>query len=406
MSIAEHVCASTKAARSAIIAYLLNLAVYQVSFHRPPGSSEAFAIQRMLVMLLCPLTSSYSSMYYLITYIARITAGELSFKQVLRSISRVELPKTFQDAVSAGAVGILIPTRFHEIAISYYWYQAEFGTIALKLDLEELDKNSIIRSSVFTLKTQHRVRGRSAKQSLYPSSNMLTQLVACVQLVYSAWTYLQQYKTTLVPDGISSPFISLLPYMLMSFINLVTNMVIPIYSNIYVLTPANCGNMENTWSNLEQHEDFMIGAPRPVGSDPPSLENSDAISAAATASGGTIELNEIPIVAQPGVQEPSVGSEHAIAPQQSQPNAGTHTTRALPSEQPLQPVEPVGTEHSVVDQNSTTILPIASDQVPAVTATGFNTGVEQGGLRQRAGVPQITFEYEPEGDEVKEDAQE
>ena len=200
-------CQSPSTARLAVVSYLLNVAAYALSYHVPPGSGENFVLQRMLVMILCPLTSSYTSVYYLITFFSRLVTGDLSFKHTLRTVLRLRSPTTFQDAVSAGAVAVLVPPRFHNIAISHYWYRAEFRFVGIKHDQESLPEGHLMRSCVFILKTQSRVQGRLAHRVI---------LISFVYPSYLGVTLDSTTSHTLKTSqsaGFASPFVPLIPYL-------------------------------------------------------------------------------------------------------------------------------------------------------------------------------------------------
>ena len=102
---------------------------------------------------------------------------------------------------------------------------------------------------------------------IFPASNKLNITFAILQLAYLAAQAYLQYEFTIHRQGLSSPYLIAIPYLYMSFINMIANLVQGSYTHITIIPPHPSSiNTSNTISvtphdiNHDQHESVAPGA--------------------------------------------------------------------------------------------------------------------------------------------------
>ena len=88
----------------------------------------------------------------------------------------------------------------------------------------------------FVLPPQSRLPGYE-NYKFYPSSSFANELIAVVQLIYGIYQLVTDYGSEIRLMGLSSPYICAIPYLFMSLVNLVANLLMPNYSHVVILPP-------------------------------------------------------------------------------------------------------------------------------------------------------------------------
>ena len=88
----------------------------------------------------------------------------------------------------------------------------------------------------FILPPQSRLPGYE-NYKFYPSSSFANELIAVVQLIYGIYQLVTDYGSEIRLMGLSSPYICAIPYLFMSLVNLVANLLMPNYSHVVILPP-------------------------------------------------------------------------------------------------------------------------------------------------------------------------
>ena len=68
-----------------------------------------------------------------------------------------------------------------------------------------------------------------------PQSSFSKNCVAVFQLGYSAFQVFCSDWSTIRRDGLSSPYVAVIPYVLMSVVNLTVNTLVPTYAHVTIL---------------------------------------------------------------------------------------------------------------------------------------------------------------------------
>jgi hypothetical protein len=92
-----------------------------------------------------------------------------------------------------------------------------------------------------------------ANHRIYPSSSALSQVIAILQVALSARQLYFNYGESIRRRGISSPYIVVIPYMLMSLVNLMANAFVGTYTHVTILPMANDTLPEAPWDTTDIH---------------------------------------------------------------------------------------------------------------------------------------------------------
>src|SRR5271154_2978380 len=182
------------------------------------------------------LSGATGSMTVICVYLAilsPVTAGDKAFRSLARWHTRLKQERnlrfllqkeTYEDATMSGAIAILIPIRFAPL-VSGRWEEVA-DTQAIKFfNNARFSKprnpgpNSIPRYCVYVLPPSTKFPGFS-NCSMYPSSCALSQVIALVQVTVSVRQLYLSYSNSVVKMGLASPYIIVIPYLLMSLVNL------------------------------------------------------------------------------------------------------------------------------------------------------------------------------------------
>ena len=185
-----------------------------------------------------------------------VTAGDQAFLLLRRRISKLSQPKSpvaseksFEDAATGSALAIFVPKRFAPLLVDK-WELVGDGQHSLSLDhgrnpiLDPLRKrdpqfrfNSVQHYYNFILPPTCQFPGyRSYK--IYPMSSALRQGIAVLQIVYSNYKLYTTYQDSVRQNGLSSPYIVVVPYVLMSLVNLLCSAFVGFYTHVTVLPMA------------------------------------------------------------------------------------------------------------------------------------------------------------------------
>lgn len=223
--------------------------------------SVAFPFKRLLshsvAMVLSPVSSGIGTPHGIVLYTRRAASnvfirGQFAYK--------------LQDAISAGAIAIWIPSQFACFIPQgpLGWQQVEEGTpIASRDVLKHLETgDGADRQSVLFVipRTSRVIDNRYDRFRLSSNSSKSGVLFGLTQLLWSVYTGYIQYDLLIRDQGLSSPFLITFPFIHMNFINLLANLVEGSYPYITVLS-AQRGQGE---SGSETRLFSVVDAPAPA----------------------------------------------------------------------------------------------------------------------------------------------
>lgn len=235
----------------ALIAFLItNIFAHAATIRLPPGANTRHILRIVFGTFLHPIYGGSLTFDALHRWLTRFKGQSLT----LRKFFSIAFPgDSFEGAATAGALAILVPLRYAPLLYGR-WEVVRPAQNTLMLDNfafceEDLyDSPENYGSLRFNEKTTAMFRRfvpfvlppttqfRHYKRfKISATSNILSQLIALVQVFFSARQLYLNYHSSVLQDGLSSPYVVVIPYLLMSLVNLITNSLVGSYSHVTLL---------------------------------------------------------------------------------------------------------------------------------------------------------------------------
>jgi len=233
----------------AFIAFLVtNIIAHAASIFFPEGWDLVINVKAILSSIFVPIFAGDTAFHSLNRWITRLIHGKMTFADLFGG-------GTFEDAAVSGVVAISVPLRFAPILAGKwdlatrhqgilmlnnhkYWAPASPDDIAKLSSQFPFKPSGHMRMYVaFILPPTTRFPGYT-DYSLSPTTSWLPQIIALVQAVLSSRSLYLNYSTSIVTDGLSSPYIVVIPYIFMSLVNILTNTLVTSYTQITMLPMA------------------------------------------------------------------------------------------------------------------------------------------------------------------------
>ncbi|KAL6307253.1 hypothetical protein BKA93DRAFT_96399 [Sparassis latifolia] len=165
-----------------------------------------------------------------------------------------------QTAIDSGAVAIEVPKDRRAQAEAAHWQVVDMEEgIALFVDGLAVSEETEYRLIPVGAKSESEIQ-------VAPSSSVLKTVVTIAQLLYTSIELYQSYDRDVRMNGLSSPFIVIIPYVVGSFMNLIINIFLVSYPYVVVMRPKSREGITTTKSEM----------PEPVPSAPqPEKPSSD-----------------------------------------------------------------------------------------------------------------------------------
>jgi hypothetical protein len=138
---------------------------------------------------------------------------------------------TIEDAAMAGAIAIRIPDRFTDV-VKDSWERVNDSQKVVNFDRSAYSMAP--EGSLFLLPPTIEFKENS-RYSIPASSSIPTQLIAIAQLFLSSRQLYINFSGSIASRGLASPYLVVIPYLLMTFVNFVANFLVGSYSQILVL---------------------------------------------------------------------------------------------------------------------------------------------------------------------------
>lgn len=215
-----------------------NIFAHAATIHPRTGATKTNSFRRMLLMIVAPITAGTVATNAIVTFVLGIWNGGFRWAHFLGHKDSLE------EAIAAGAVGIKVPKELAPV-LAGRWKLVGDERYSLMLDHERSHPAKTSREPhipaddaplEFILPPQSKLPGYKGYK-FYPSSNFANELIAVVQLIYGVWQLVTEYSPEIEVMGLSSPMVWALPYLFMSLVNLLANLVMESYSHIVILPP-------------------------------------------------------------------------------------------------------------------------------------------------------------------------
>lgn len=159
---------------------------------------------------------------------------------------------SFEDAVNAGAIAIFVPRCFaplvsgrwqivhdyqHTLFLNHARYSYPRPGRKFGYTFRRMEPTAVRDYYSFVLPPNCDFPGYHGHK-IYPASSVLRQIIAIGQIVYASYELYVKKSGSLSESGLASPFLIVIPYILMSFINLICNLFVNTYTHVTVLPMA------------------------------------------------------------------------------------------------------------------------------------------------------------------------
>jgi hypothetical protein len=230
--------------------------VHALTDHCPVSPTMWDSLKRNTCLMVFPISTGIDSIHSIVIFawsIGRLGCGAFFLKS-----------RSLQCAVISGGIAIRVPDTLVQAVPRTY---LGWSLVSDAHDIVELSHGSGLHppkgSALFKLPTTRVVGDHYTINRFYPASNALGTVIALLQLAYGAYQSYVEYGYLIRNQGLSSPFLFSLPYLYMSLVNLIANLVKPIYTPITVLSPVTDDNNVEL-RRKERQSSLLPGAPDPL----------------------------------------------------------------------------------------------------------------------------------------------
>jgi len=226
--------------------YATNIFAHAATLHLRPGVSWKDNVRAVFRAIVEP-----------------VTAGEIAFSAIGRWLVRLREKDakvtltwaaggdSFESAVTADALAITVPLKYAPL-LAERWRRVTSRENMVMLDhttwnptpeakaREPPEWKKLWKSTRYVpyiLPPTTRFPGYEIHK-IPTSSSVLPQIIGTLQLVLSGRQIYLQFQTSFRENGLSSPYVIVIPYFLMTLVNLLANMLVSSYTNITVLPMA------------------------------------------------------------------------------------------------------------------------------------------------------------------------
>jgi hypothetical protein len=204
--------------------------VHAMTAHTPIPPQHR--IGQLASMVLGPVGEGVQSFNSIVLFVIKIGRGDWP---------TIRRPTPPHDAISAGAMAIRVPKRFAKFLDygPFGWTRVSQDTPVSEFGADEFnDVVPGVDTVICSLPPLSRITPGRATPPLFPTSNKLNTAFAILQLAYSVAQAYMQYEILIRVQGLSSPYLIAIPYLYMSFINMIANLVQGSYTHITVIPPV------------------------------------------------------------------------------------------------------------------------------------------------------------------------
>ena len=257
------------AVQSFVAFFATNILAHAASIHLPAGADTTYTTAEVILAILTPVGLGEHAFHIIGRWgrcvLLRVKATRLTPSTLIAAIKSTSGGNTVERAAVAGGLAISIPLRYRKLAATHldqlYVRQRviepdQWGYIHDSSTLSSTDSRprwrklfSLIlvekhRTDYFVLPPETRFK-TDKPYIVISSSNVLPQLIAIAQLVLSSRQLYLNYNTFIKRDGLSSPYLAVVPYILMTMVNFVANTLVGSYPQV-ILVPKQVATRTET----------------------------------------------------------------------------------------------------------------------------------------------------------------
>jgi hypothetical protein len=233
----------------AYVSFLVtNIFAHAATIHLPYGLDGVSTILAIMSSIFLPVFAGDRAFHSIHRWFDRLTKGKMTISDVLGG-------STMEDAATSGVLAICVPLRFAPIVFGR-WDQATTHQNITMLDNEEFWPQSQTQpTNNPEPKLPFKISGKSQEYvpfilpptttfpgyqnySISPSSGGLSQIIAIIQVFLSSRQLYLNYASSIVVDGLASPYLAVIPYTLMSIVNMLANALVGQYTQVTMMPMA------------------------------------------------------------------------------------------------------------------------------------------------------------------------
>jgi hypothetical protein len=231
----------TWAATQSLIVFLVtNILAHAATIRIPAGSNTSTTVLLIIGAILLPVMAGDSAFHSLGRWLKWCYTRDRKRTSLVRS-------DKFTDAATSGAVAICVPLKFAPLLIGRWELVDDQRTIVM-LDDTSYFRRPPAKESDLGFKPAARFTRYMPfilpsnveftdylKIKIPPSSSALPSIIAIVQIFLSARQLKINYGPSINQNGLSSPYLAVIPYVLMSLVNLLANTLVGSYRRVTML---------------------------------------------------------------------------------------------------------------------------------------------------------------------------
>jgi hypothetical protein len=237
-------------ATQTLIAFLgTNIIAHAATVRLPAGASRGFKMFSIVVVILQPVFAGEVALHSVSRWWKRWRQRWRQERPGKEGKTWITLSRGYrlEDAATSGAVAIFIPLQFVPL-VKGRWDQISVGkhtktTLlgdypvphAKKIGLPFKPAAHFPRYVPFAVPPNTKFKGELARRRIHPSSSVLSYIIGLAQAGVSARQLYLNYKAFVGVEGLSSPYLVVIPYMLMSLVNLIANLLLSNFRQVTII---------------------------------------------------------------------------------------------------------------------------------------------------------------------------
>lgn len=234
------------AIQSLVTFYATNIFAHAATLHLRPGVSWKDNVRAVFRAVVEPVTAGEVAFSAIGRWLVRLREGD---RRV--TLTWAAGGDSFEYAVTAGALAITVPLQYAPLLAERWrrvtsrenvimldhttWKPTPEAKINEPVGWKKLWKST--RYVPYILPPTTRFPGYE-NHKISTSSSVLPQIIGTLQLILSGRQIYLHFRSSFREDGLSSPYVIVIPYFLMTLVNLLANMLVSSYTNITVLPMA------------------------------------------------------------------------------------------------------------------------------------------------------------------------
>lgn len=242
-----------QAIETVLLFFGVNVLAHCLTMKEFHGQTLKMSIYRALLMLISPVTSGTRTFFSITLFVAAEKRAWIARDRKqpeycwLTRLSHfgkfwaAQYTTSLQTAIAARAAAVYIPTEFIPDAKALGWVMVtppvpeeplcQMPKLSM-VDGEVPQNGEFPYGHLFYIPYY----AKTGKRTPFVSGSSAARTATAIfQLLFSTYTLLGTHRTDLEQQGLSSPYVLVIPFLVMSLLNLIGNLLVPTYPFVCVL---------------------------------------------------------------------------------------------------------------------------------------------------------------------------